>query len=801
MAEGPGFLESVAARVDPSTFEPEFDRRRRAWLDPLLEGGGRAWALAHRGVQDDAVGAQVRLPPSLSVGELRIERAHMERWHHQEAASWVSSYLHQHSYPALVSWGGATSVSFRSEHAEGRDVALLLAQKILLSVIAGLRADLVRLVAIDTVGFGSRAAVLKAAVPQLDLVTEQANVSAKLREVQTALRQNIDALGLRAKNLGELNERSPDAARPFTFVFVASTTLDLQRDTAELLASMVRDDIGVKGGVQLILVGDGVAGEHEAQLLTKSSPRVLVVGGQAGGATRLEVADVSGLDTRDGAAHEAFEVVADLEVDDLERVAENCRRHLAAGRPPSIAIPLPAVGERWRQSTSDGISVPLGRAGSREVELRLGGGGLTFNALIGGAVGTGKTVLLHGIISQATTRYSPDELQLVLLDYKEGTEFSIYRSLPHLFALSLGASSDFGLEVLRALHREMSRRATLYKDTGMQDLSGYRRATGAALPRFLVVIDEFQVLLANRAEARDVLEDLIRRGRSSGIHVLLASQSLADMSLNTSVLGQLGARVCLKLSPSECGRFLGHGNDLPSRFQHAGQAVLNEREGAVEGNAEFRAANYDLAMIRRVVQELAAAGSPRGEQLGPPFIYDADTPVTLSPEARRRVVPAGDVLWGLSQELPPRGVSSPLAGPSTVALLGTGSKLEMLLGSVHQAARDSGLTVGECTTADLSSIEAVDAGGAGGPVVVRVLSDGYEAENAVSALRQRLPGLLVLVATSPKLLSGMRDDCICCDESTLDALAFRRAPALQHPSLAARVTGGGEPSVFRLVAP
>jgi hypothetical protein len=830
-------VSSIVARISPAIFEAEFHARRRAWLGPLEAQGCRGQAFAHQTVRDDVLGNRVALPPVLSVGELRLAPERLGELQHRAARQWVATYLRQHSYPALVSWAQATAISFRSLRMAEGDTALIIAQKTLVSVIASLRADLVRVIAIDTVGFGRRAAILRAAVPRLELVTTLEEVQPKLVSVQTTLRDNISAFGLRDVNLGDFNRRNPETAKPFTFVLVGSTTADLPRESHELVRRMVHEDIGVRGGIQFVLVGDGEPTEHEAQLFTPNSPRVVIAGtpkpshlvlvGDADPGEReaqlsppimprvaiagssktsdrklLEVVDPSGLDTRDGGAHQPFEVVAALEVDEVERVAASCRRHLEAGRPPTIALPIPPPAMRWKAGSSDGLSVPLGRSATQTVHLTLGGGGLTFNALIGGAVGTGKTVLLHGIICTAAALYSPDELQLSLLDYKEGTEFAIYRSLPHIFALSLGSSSDFGLEVIRALQREMSRRASLYKEAGVQDLAGYRRATGATLPRHLLVIDEFQVLLANRADARDVLEDLIRRGRSAGIHLILASQSLADMSLNTAVLGQLGARICLKLSTSECARFLAPGNESPARFQHPGQAVLNEREGATSANHEFRAANYDIPELRKVVAELAALSPVRTQVLGPPFVYDADAPVSMGAEDRRRLTAADRVMWGLSQELPPRTIVSSLREKETLALVGHGKKVDLLLATLREGAAWSGLALHECTTRDVAAAGATDDVPIVGPVVVTVTDTGFTVESALQALRERLPFLLVVVTRDARTLTapGLRDDVLCCDEGAVNDLAYRKLPALQNDALVARVRAGVEPALIRLLS-
>lgn len=789
-------LNSILSRLDPQLFDEEFDARRREWQSPLEAAGWHAQAFAHLPNAEGALGTRLIPPPVLSVGQLAFRSEELAKCRVPSLRDWLTSYVSRNAYPALIGWGGASAICFEAREDSALEAALLLAQRTLISVLATVRADLVRTIAIDTLSFGRRAALLRAAVPNLKLVTAKEDVSGALSDIQQALRENLDSLGLRDTSLGDFNQRSPDAARPFTFVFVASTG-DLEREQKELVRRMFRDDIALRGGVQFVLV-EPPSAEDEA-LRTPNSPRVIVTSNAANAdQPRLDVVDPAGLDTREGGPCAALEVQASLHVDELERVAERCREHLQAGRAPTVSLSLPDAVTRWKGDASLGITVPLGRRGTDLVEFTLGSGGLTYNALIGGAVGTGKTVLLHGIISQAVAKYPPDELQLSLLDYKEGTEFSVYRNLPQLFALSLGPSSDFGLELLKALQREMSRRASHFKDAGVQDLRAYRRAADLKMPRHLVIIDEFQVLLANRADARDVLEDLIRRGRSAGIHLILASQSLADMSLNTAVLGQLGARICLKLSTSECARFLAPGNEAPARFQHPGQAMFNEREGTLAANVEFRAANYEQAALRTHVEELAALAPQRSGLLEPPFVYDADAPLRISPAQLLTVAPAGVAVWGLSQELPPRAVTSSLGERNTIAIAGAGGKVELLLAALRASSTAGGLSLSERSLGDI--LANPDDVPLSGPLVVTVTEGGFAAEDAIKALCERLPFLLVVLARDARLLSlpALRDDVICVDQAAVQELAYRKLPGVAPQAFAARIRSDREPSLFRL---
>ena len=107
--------------------------------------------------------------------------------------------------------------------------------------------------------------------------------------------------------------------------------------------------------------------------------------------------------------------------------------------------------------------------------------------LVGGRTGAGKTVFLLDVLYGLAARYSPAELQLWLLDFKEGVSFTEFVPtdrdpswLPHARAVGVESDREYGLAVLRELRRELSRRAGLFKRHGvtkLADLPGHR--TGA----------------------------------------------------------------------------------------------------------------------------------------------------------------------------------------------------------------------------------------------------------------------------------------------------------------------------------
>ena len=87
---------------------------------------------------------------------------------------------------------------------------------------------------------------------------------------------------------------------------------------------------------------------------------------------------------------------------------------------------VPAGSEWWTADSRGGIDVPLGRAGAMKLQHLDLGSGTSQHVLISGKTGSGKSTLLHVLITNLALRYSPDEVELYLVDFKKGVEFKAY---------------------------------------------------------------------------------------------------------------------------------------------------------------------------------------------------------------------------------------------------------------------------------------------------------------------------------------------------------------------------------------
>jgi len=358
---------------------------------------------------------------------------------------------------------------------------------------------------------------------------------------------------------------------------------------------------------------------------------------------------------RDGFSADGGGLAAPVRLDGgpVDGLAEEVSHRLAATVRASTALDFAALLPEtiWQESSIAGLRTVVGREGRAWCELALNDA--TPHWLVGGRTGAGKTVFLLDVLYGLASRYSPDELGLYLLDFKEGVSFAEFTPtevdgswIPHARTVGVESDREYGLAVLRALSREMSRRAGDLKRAGVTRIADLRTGRpDVAMPRLVAVIDEFQVLFAGNdtiaREAAATLEELARKGRSYGIHLILASQTVSGVEAlftkGESIFGQFPLRVALA-----GGSGVLDTNNTAADALPIGTAVINTSGGHVEANRLVRFPNADTAAVTAQRHTLWDARSP-GD--APPAVFagyaeyriDQDpTFVRLSPTVRRR---------------------------------------------------------------------------------------------------------------------------------------------------------------------
>ena len=259
---------------------------------------------------------------------------------------------------------------------------------------------------------------------------------------------------------------------------------------------------------------------------------------------------------------------------------------------------LPPDEEWGTHKSISGLSAPVGFTDGLQVPIVLAD--LSPHAIIGGPSGSGKTNLLLTMISSIAARYGPKEVEFYLLDFKEGVSFAQFAPgrrnqnwLPHarLIGVNINTDREFGLALLQFLADEMRRRAEAAKNHEVTKLEELRAADPEGdWPRIVAVIDEFQYLFAERdsvtRSAMILLEDVARRGRSQGIHLVLASQDISGIEAfwgRPAVFEQFVLRIALP----RARRVLAQNNDAPLDLPRW-HAVINHESGIKHGNEIVR---------------------------------------------------------------------------------------------------------------------------------------------------------------------------------------------------------------------
>ncbi|WP_367759191.1 FtsK/SpoIIIE domain-containing protein [Helicobacter pylori] len=236
----------------------------------------------------------------------------------------------------------------------------------------------------------------------------------------------------------------------------------------------------------------------------------------------------------------------------------------------------------WTESSQFKVSVPVGwDINHKEVRFEIGEA--QNHTLICGRSGSGKSNFLHVLIQNLAFYYAPNEVQLFLLDYKEGVEFNAYTEpniLEHARLVSVASSVGYGMSFLSWLCKEMQKRAELFKQFNVKDLSDYRKH--GEMPRLIVVIDEFQVLFSdNSSKGKESVEQslntLLKKGRSYGVHLILATQTMRGADINRSIMAQNANRIALPMDAEDSNSILS--DDVACELKPPSEGIFNNNGG------------------------------------------------------------------------------------------------------------------------------------------------------------------------------------------------------------------------------
>ena len=371
--------------------------------------------------------------------------------------------------------------------------------------------------------------------------------------------------------------------------------------------------------------------------------------------------------------------------------------------------------------------------------------GMGPHGLLIGATGSGKSEVLRTLVLALALTHSPEQLNLVLVDFKGGATFAGMADLPHVSAMISNLESELSLvdRMQDALQGEMVRRQEMLRQAGnYANVSDYEadRLAGKheypPLPALFIVLDEFTEMLMAKPEFGEVFIMIGRLGRSLSVHLLLASQKM-DLGKARGLESHLSYRIALKtFTESDSREVLGipDAAKLPplpgSGFLKAGG------DGLVRFRASYVAAPPPARTLASIA-EASTAGAPSAPiEILPFTVAPVITREALSEEEEvdqnQEIVLAGDEVWADMSEMdiavakmkgkgyPAHQVwLPPLEVPDTFATLMPDLAPDPELGFISRAWRESGVLRVPLGTVDLPLEQrretlVLDLSGAGG---------------------------------------------------------------------------------------
>lgn len=245
-----------------------------------------------------------------------------------------------------------------------------------------------------------------------------------------------------------------------------------------------------------------------------------------------------------------------------------------------LAMPEPNgsdLAARWRTPQPYGISGPLGIAADGPFHLDLVADGP--HALIAGTSGSGKSELLQTFVGSLSSSYSPERLNFLFIDYKGGASSAEFRELPHSVGYVTNLDGRQSIRALTSLRAELSRRMEVLEGRAKDLAEMLRVAPDDAPPSLVIVVDEFATLVKEIPDFVVGIVDIAQRGRSLGIHLVLATQRPAG-AVNDNILANTNLRIALRVvDPADSVSVIGskEAADIPVPLRGRAYARLGPR--------------------------------------------------------------------------------------------------------------------------------------------------------------------------------------------------------------------------------
>jgi hypothetical protein len=594
--------------------------------------------------------------------------------------------------PALLPFTGGGNLIIKCSGAAKSTAAEAL-QSLALRLLATCPPAKLRLLLIDPVGLGQNvAAFMHLADYSKDLITGQAwtepsDVQKRLAELSAHMEMVIQKyLRNRYQNMEDYNQKAGEVEEPYRLLAAVNFPTGFTDEAAGRLVSIASN--GPRCGVYTYVTVDmdqmknrrfNLADLERTAAVIEWDGRRFVWQDADFREAQLE------LESPPTPAHfEALvHAVGAASKDAVNRVIL-----------PFSKVALPS-DRWWSAKSSSNLSVPIGKAGAEGTQNFSVDQETAVHTLVAGIPGSGKSTLMHVLIMSLAVAYPPEELELYLVDFKKGVEFQAYApqdsgrgALPHARVIAIESEREFGFSVLQALDKELTKRGDKFRGVA-SNLADYRQKTNEKVPRILLIVDEFHEFFSQEdtiAQQSSLLIDrLVKQGRSFGIHLLLATQTLTGThGLSRSTMDLMAIRIALRCG-EEDSRFIVGDNSAYALLTRRGEAIYNASVGRKEGNTRFQVAW--LEDKGAIIEQLCKKGAELPIPPEAPALFEGNKPAQV--ESNRpldQIIHAAE--WPKRERVVPAWVGSPVAikGPTNARIFRQAGRNLAVIGRDEEAA-------------------------------------------------------------------------------------------------------------------
>lgn len=505
--------------------------------------------------------------------------------------------------PAFIEWQGATSkeANFLIDYDKSNFQDAISAMNYLVgNMLLSLPIKRVHLNFVDLNFTGAAHLFTKNLDKSLyrDLIVDTQQLNDFCKELQQRMVTVLQECG----NLVEYNEQNKTYRYPYEIVVLLDYP-NMYDYVAQQLAALFEN--GHKGGIYFVVL-------HNTNIKNSNQNRSLIDMKE-----HYSVLDLKNLKTA--------KTLSLLENKSLSKNVFKYINEEATRKPKAKAVKAnyEEMFKRPYEDTESIIEVPIGEEpGGKRINFLMNAVD-HIHCFILGQSGSGKSVFLHSIIASSMLKYRPEDLQFYLLDFKlGGVEFNRYRESKHVKALLVDNSDlQVTLEILRDLNEQMKKRGKLLRSAGVSNIGDYNRKNpDNHMPQILFVADEchsmFNSSMSNNHklfhEMSEIIVRIAKEGRSQGVHLILATQTLAQTDISSEIINNISDRYLLRCASADSEKMIPNSSGKTANLA-TGQVYFRFKDLQEVTFQSYYTSNEEVPTLNNYIISKAAKAKSNGQ--------------------------------------------------------------------------------------------------------------------------------------------------------------------------------------------